>query len=108
MSTEEVTMSEEGPIPTDVKTAIVSNDLLGVQVTDENVALNVMVSFLNVAQKRGAFSFDESAKIWECIQKFIPKGNQGDASAAPPPSEESQGDASAVPPTSEEAEAVAP
>ena len=94
MSTEEVTMSEEGPIPGDVKTAIVNNDLLGVQVTDENVALNVMVSFLNVAQKRGAFSFDESAKIWECIQKFIPKGNQGDASVAPS--------------TSEEAEAVAP
>jgi len=37
----------------------------------------VMVSFLNVAQKRGAFSFDESAKIWECIKKFIPEGNQG-------------------------------
>jgi len=44
--------------------------LLSVQVTDENVALNVMVSFLNLAQRRGVFSIDESAKIWECIAKF--------------------------------------
>jgi hypothetical protein len=44
--------------------------LLAVPVTDENVALNVMVSFLNIAQRRGVFSIDESAKIWECIKKF--------------------------------------
>jgi hypothetical protein len=41
-----------------------------VEVTDENIALNLMVSFLNMAQKRGAFSIDEAAKIWECVQKF--------------------------------------
>jgi glutathione synthase/RimK-type ligase-like ATP-grasp enzyme len=45
--------------------------LTDVQIVDENTALNVMVSFLNLAQKRGTFSIDESAKIWECIQKFI-------------------------------------
>lgn len=67
---------ESSPIPTDAKSAIVNNDLLNVSVSNENVALNLMVSFLNVAQKRGVFSFDESAKIWECIQKFIPEGNQ--------------------------------
>jgi hypothetical protein len=44
--------------------------LVDVVVTDENVALNLMVSFLSLAQKRGAFGIDESAKIWECIQKF--------------------------------------
>ena len=44
--------------------------LVDVKVVDENVALNLMVSFLNLAQKRGAFTIDESAKIWECIQKF--------------------------------------
>jgi hypothetical protein len=48
----------------------IKNKLLSVQVTDENVALNVMVSFLNLAQRRGIFSIDESAKIWECIAKF--------------------------------------
>ena len=42
-----------------------------IKITDENVALNVIVSFLNVAQKRGCFSIDESAKIWECIQFFV-------------------------------------
>jgi hypothetical protein len=47
--------------------------LTEVPITSENVALNVMVSFLNTAQRRGAFSFDESAKIWECIKIFIAK-----------------------------------
>ncbi len=41
-----------------------------INITDENVALNVIVNFLSIAQKRGAYTFDESAKIWECIQKF--------------------------------------
>jgi hypothetical protein len=50
--------------------AEMKSKLLSVQVTDENVALNVMVSFLNLAQRRGIFSIDESAKIWECIAKF--------------------------------------
>ena len=58
-------------IPPEAKSAIVNNELINIPITNENIALNVMVSFLNVAQKRGAFSFDESAKIWECIQKFI-------------------------------------
>ena len=44
--------------------------LTGVEVTDENVALNLIVSFLGLAQKRGAFTIDESAKIWECVKKF--------------------------------------
>ena len=45
--------------------------LIDVAITDENIALNVLVSFLNVAQKRGTFSIAESAKIFECIQKFV-------------------------------------
>ena len=44
--------------------------LVDVQVSDQNVALNLMVSFLSMAQKRGAFGLDESAKIWECIKMF--------------------------------------
>jgi hypothetical protein len=44
--------------------------LVEVSINDENIALNVMVSFLSLAQKRGAFTFDESAKIWECIKMF--------------------------------------
>lgn len=45
--------------------------LIDVPITDETTALNVIVSFLNVAQKRGTFSIAESAKIYECIQKFL-------------------------------------
>jgi hypothetical protein len=57
--------SQQGniPVPPDMK-------LVDVQVRDENTALNVLVSFLNLAQKRGAFGIDESAKIWECIKVF--------------------------------------
>ena len=40
-------------------------------VTDENMAFNILVSFLGVAQKRGTFSIAESAKIFECINKFV-------------------------------------
>jgi hypothetical protein len=44
--------------------------LTDVEITNENVALNVIVSFLNLGQRRGVFSIDESAKIWECVKKF--------------------------------------
>jgi len=44
--------------------------LVDIPIRDENTALNVMVNFLSLAQKRGAFSIDESAKIWECIKMF--------------------------------------
>jgi len=45
-------------------------NLTEVPITDENIALNVIISFLVHAQKKGIFTFDESAKIWECIQVF--------------------------------------
>ena len=44
--------------------------LVDIPIVDENTALNVIVSFLSLAQKRGAFSIDEAAKIWECVTKF--------------------------------------
>jgi hypothetical protein len=48
--------------------------LVQIEVTDQNVALNIIVSFLSVAQRRGVFGIQESAKIWECIKMFeIPK-----------------------------------
>jgi len=65
------TPSEDRPAVDDTSSSIVNQPLTSVVITDENIALNVMVSFLNLAQKRGAFGLDESAKIWECIQKFI-------------------------------------
>ena len=44
--------------------------LVDVKVSDQNSALNLMIAFLSVAQKRGAFNMQESAKLWECIKKF--------------------------------------
>lgn len=48
-------------------------NLLDVEVTNENTALNVLIGFLNIAQKRGAFAINESSKIHECIKVFIRK-----------------------------------
>ena len=59
--------------------------LIDVPISDENVALNVLVSFLNVAQKRGSFSIAESAKSFECIQKFVQQGAAPDAAPADAP-----------------------
>ena len=44
--------------------------LFDVPITNENMALNVIISFITLAQKRGCFSLEESAKIYECIKKF--------------------------------------
>ena len=60
---ETTTASASVPVQKEIK-------LVDVPVTDENVALNLMVSFLSLAQKRGSFGLDESAKIWECVRRF--------------------------------------
>ena len=44
--------------------------IVDIPITDENSALNVMINFLSIAQKRGSFTIDESAKLWECIKIF--------------------------------------
>lgn len=63
MNSTDNTVTTENPQQNEVK-------LVNIQINDENTALNVMVSFLALAQKRGSFTLDESAKIWECIKKF--------------------------------------
>ena len=63
---EESTVNNVAPPKTDDKTV----NVMDIPVTDENSALNVMVAFLGVAQKRGTFAINESAKIYECIQVF--------------------------------------
>ena len=47
--------------------------LTDIEITDENMALNVLVSFVSLAQKRGAFNLPESSKIWECVKAFQKK-----------------------------------
>jgi len=41
-----------------------------VPLNSQQDALQLIVTFLNLAQKRGAFTLDESAKLWECIKMF--------------------------------------
>jgi len=62
---ENIVLSENVQVPPQKEVRLVD-----VQISDENLALNVMVSFLTLAHKRGSFSIDESAKIWECIKMF--------------------------------------
>jgi hypothetical protein len=57
--------------------------ILNVPVSDQNIALNVMVFFLNSAQRRGAFSIDESAKLWEAVKMFVPVTEQPTENSEP-------------------------
>ena len=57
-------------------------NVVDVDVTNENVALNVMVALLNMAQRRGVYTMQESAKAWECVQKFMRPAQQGAAAAS--------------------------
>ena len=64
----------QGPTPAPASAPAPHIKLTDVKVTDENVALNLLVSFISLAQKRGTFTIDESAKIWECISTFSKSG----------------------------------
>lgn len=62
-----LTESQEQQPPVPPKKEVLLTD---VPVNSENDALNVLIGFLVMAQRKGAFSFVESAKIWECIKVF--------------------------------------
>ena len=53
------------PVPEKKQTRLVD-----VPVNSPQDALQLLVTFINLAQKRGAFTLDESAKLWECIKLF--------------------------------------
>ena len=44
--------------------------LVDVVVTDQQTALQLLVTFVNLAQSRGVYKMDESSKIYECIKMF--------------------------------------
>ena len=67
-STPDATIGES---PVDLNNVKKDVRLVDIPVTNDNIALNLMVSFLNLAQRRGCYTLDESAKIWECVQRFI-------------------------------------
>jgi hypothetical protein len=60
----------ENVVTENVKPEITQVKLVDIPITNENDALNIMVSFLTLGHKRGAFTLDEAAKIWECIRTF--------------------------------------
>jgi len=45
-------------------------NLSEIKVDSENTALNLLVSFTSLAQRRGAFNLEEAAKIFECVNMF--------------------------------------
>lgn len=93
MSTVEENITTEVAPDTPVKPAAEQPriNLADIKITDQNMALNILVGFLNIAQRRGAFGMDESAKVWEAVKWFVvqtdPSGNP-----MPPVPEESTGD----------------
>jgi hypothetical protein len=44
--------------------------LVDIPLNSQQDALQLIVTFLHLAQKRGAFTLDESAKLWDCIKMF--------------------------------------
>lgn len=73
--TEEKPVAEPTPASTTVPTEQKPSDetqinLMDMKVETESDALNLMAGFLQVAQRRGAYSLAEAAKIMEAINKF--------------------------------------
>ena len=68
---ENTVVSEESPVQQEQQQQQQQQvNLLEMPVTNENEALNVMVNFLHLAQRRGAFAIAEAAKIYECVKIF--------------------------------------
>ena len=44
--------------------------LVDISITDDQVAFNLIVQFVQLAHKRGAYQMEESSKIWECLKRF--------------------------------------
>ena len=63
----ESTSTTELPTPSGEKK---QTRLVDVPINSQQEALQLIVTFLNLAQKRGAFTLDESSKLWECIKTF--------------------------------------
>jgi len=67
-----ITLNNIMPIIAPVPTPAPRQDvqLVDIPVTDDNVAFNIIVSLSALAQRRGAFNIQETAKLSECIQRF--------------------------------------
>jgi len=61
------------PVQAPTQEAPLEVQLVNTPITDETTALNVLVGFIALAQKRGTFNIQESAKLWDCIKQFNPQ-----------------------------------
>jgi len=65
----------------DNEVKVIGNTLKGSKINDQNAAINLLIGYLDLANRRGTFSLDESAKIWEAIRFFyVPNENNQDMS----------------------------
>jgi len=64
------TTQQTMPLPTTPSLTPQQTRLVDTVISDQHIALNVIVGFIGVAQKRGIFQLDESAKLYECIKMF--------------------------------------
>jgi len=69
---ENTLQASSGSAPAPAPATLPANDvpLVEIPVTDDNVAFNLLIAFIGVANKRGAFNIQEAAKLWECITRF--------------------------------------
>ena len=44
--------------------------LVNMEINNQNDALNCIIGYIGLAQRRGVFALDESAKLFECIKLF--------------------------------------
>ena len=70
---ENIMMSEVPTNPAPMQEVPLEAQLVNTPITDETTALNVLVGFIALAQKRGTFNIQESAKLWDCIKQFNPQ-----------------------------------
>ena len=54
----------------DIKSSILTDN----EPKDQNTALNFLIHYITLAQKRGVFNLQESAHIWSCIKLFVKEG----------------------------------
>ena len=66
----DVADSSASPAPSNANTEAPAS-LTEIEVKDENTALNLIVSFLNLAQRRGAYKLEESSVFLRAINEFV-------------------------------------
>ena len=70
MDVQEMPSTDSAAAPTQSSAQPNQPKIKDLKVNTENDALNLMVGFLQLAQRRGVFTLEEAAKIQECVEMF--------------------------------------